>query len=177
MTFLACFWRLILSYIFPSFTFIIFCRSLYFLNFLLREAVHGMAIQQASHPKCYPKIFVLTFTKTFDFFNLLPTLFPFKFALMSLFREDAPGVDWMAGWRFYELDEALFKTWLLLLYYLPSGYVFNHLSLMNDHRYDEALALGRVPIACLFLSKKTSFAAYIPEVHFLIVYDTEEVPE
>ena len=41
------------------------------------------------------------------------------------FREDAPGVGWRAGWRFYGLDKALFKTWLLLLFCLSSWYVFN----------------------------------------------------
>ena len=45
---------------------------------------------------------------------------------MVAFCKDAPGVGWRAGWCFYELDDTLFKTWLLLLlYYLSSGYVFN----------------------------------------------------
>ena len=35
------------------------------------------------------------------------------------------GVVWRADWCFYELDDALFTAWLLLLYYLSSGYVFN----------------------------------------------------
>ena len=59
--------------------------------------------------------------------NLIQFMDPIiiNFPIVSSFMRNAPGVGWRAGWRFYELDKALFKTWLLLLYCLSSGYVFN----------------------------------------------------